>query len=42
MITNTTWYKQDVVFEVVLTNVAGQVIGTAKTTVVANNAPFNW
>lgn len=42
MITNTTWYKQDVVFEVVLTNVAGLVIGTAKTTVVANNAPFNW
>lgn len=42
MITNTSWYKQDVAFEVVLTTLTGQVIGTAKTTVVANAAPFSW
>lgn len=42
MITNTTWYKQAVIFEVVLTNPVGQLIGTAKTTVSANPAPFSW
>lgn len=41
-ITNTTWYKQDVMFEVTLTTVSGMVIGTAKTSVTANQAPFSW
>jgi peptidoglycan hydrolase-like protein with peptidoglycan-binding domain len=42
MITNTTWYKQEVAFDVVLTTLGGQIIGTARTTVIANPAPFNW
>lgn len=42
MITNTTWYRQDVSFEIVVTNLRGEIIGTSKTTVVANPAPFNW
>lgn len=42
MITNTTWYKQDVVFSVTLTTLTGQTIGTAQTTVVSNPAPFSW
>ncbi len=42
MITNTTWYKQDVAFEVTLSTPAGQIIGTAKTTVTSNPAPFAW
>lgn len=42
MITNTTWYKQDVVFTVTLTTLSGAVIGTANTTVTANPAPFSW
>jgi len=42
MITNATWYKQNVIFEVVLTDKIGQIIGTSRTTVAANPAPFNW
>lgn len=42
MITNTTWYKQDVTFEVMVSTPSGLVIGTAKTTVTANSAPFSW
>ena len=42
MITNTTWFKQDVIFEVTLTTLAGQIIGTSRTTVVSNSAPFSW
>ncbi len=42
MITNTSWYKQDVIFDVVITTLSGQIIGTAKTTVIANPAPFSW
>lgn len=41
-ITNSTWYRQDVVYEIVVTNLLGQVIGTARTTVVANAAAFSW
>lgn len=42
MITNTTWYKQEVIFEITITNPLGEVLGTAKTTVVASQAPINW
>lgn len=42
MITNATWYRQDVTFEIVVANLRGEVIGTSKTTVVANAAPFSW
>ncbi len=42
MITNTTWYKQDIVFTATLTTLTGAVIGTATTTVTSNPAPFSW
>jgi hypothetical protein len=42
VITNPTWYKQDVAFEITVVNLSGAVIGTARTTVVANAAPFSW
>lgn len=42
MITNPTWYRQDVIFEVVVTSLNGQVIGTSRTNVTANSAPFSW
>ncbi len=41
-ITNTTWSKQDVIFEISMFNQAGQMVGTSKTTVIANPAPFSW
>ncbi len=42
MITNPTWYRQEVVFEVIVSNLRGEVIGTSKATVVSNPAPFSW
>jgi peptidoglycan hydrolase-like protein with peptidoglycan-binding domain len=42
MITNTTWYKQDIVFEVYMFNLAGQVMGTSKVVVTVNPTPFAW
>lgn len=42
MITNPTWYRQDVTFEVLVTSLNGQVIGTSRTTVTTNAAPFSW
>lgn len=42
MITNTTWYSQDVVFEVNAIDITGKVIGTATAKVVTNPAPFHW
>ncbi len=42
VITNGTWYKQDVVFQVVIVNLANQVIGSAETRVTANGAPFSF
>lgn len=42
MITNTTWYRQEVPFEITVTNLRGEVLGTSRTTVVVNPAPFNW
>ena len=41
-ITNTSWYKQEVLFDIVLTDFAGRIVGTASTKVIANPAPFNW
>lgn len=42
MITNSTWYRQDVTFEIVVSNLLGQVIGTSRTNVIVNAAPFSW
>lgn len=42
MITNTTWYKHDVIFELTVTDLAGRVIGSQQTTVTSNPAPFAW
>jgi peptidoglycan hydrolase-like protein with peptidoglycan-binding domain len=42
VITNPTWYKQNVAFEITVVNLAGVVIGTARTNVTANAAPFSW
>lgn len=42
VITNASWYRQDVVFVMTVTNLAGQQIGTAQTNVTVNQAPFNW
>lgn len=42
MITNSTWFRQDVSFEMVVTNALGQVIATTRTTVIVNGLPFNW
>jgi peptidoglycan hydrolase-like protein with peptidoglycan-binding domain len=41
-ITNTTWYKQDVTFELTLTDMSGNIIATSNTKVTANPAPFSW
>lgn len=42
IITNSTWYKHDVIFEIIMSSISGQVIGTGRTSVTANSAPFNW
>lgn len=42
IISNTSWYRQDVTFILTVTNLAGQTIGTSQVNVVANQAPFNW
>ena len=42
MITNGTWYKQDVTFQINVVNLLGQTVGTAETKVTANAAPFSW
>lgn len=42
IITNNTWYKQDVTFQVTIVNLANQVIGSAETRVTANGAPFSF
>ena len=41
-VTNTTWYKQDVIFQVTAVNLAGQVIGSGETRATVNAMPFNW
>ena len=42
MITNTSWYKQDVTFAITVVNLTGQTIGVASTVVTVNAAPFGW
>ncbi len=42
IITNTSWYKQDVIYQVTLVNVNGQAFGTSQTTVTVNAQPFSW
>lgn len=41
-ITNNSWYRQDVIFEITATNPTGQLVGTARTTVSVNPAPISW
>lgn len=41
-ITNSSWYRQDVIFEITVSNLRGEVIGTSRTTVIGNPAPFSW
>lgn len=42
IITNTSWYKQDVTFVVTAVNPSGQAIGTKETNVSVNAQPFSW
>ena len=42
MITNGTWYKQEVTFKVTILNLSNQVIGEAETKVIVNATPFSW
>jgi peptidoglycan hydrolase-like protein with peptidoglycan-binding domain len=39
---NSTWYQQNVTFVMTVTNLQGQIIGTAQTNVTVNQAPFSW
>lgn len=39
---NTTFYKQDVSFEIVVVNSLGQVVSVGQTKVTVNATPFNW
>lgn len=41
-VTNTSWYNQSVTYIITVTNLAGQTLGTAQTTVNVNAAPFSW
>jgi peptidoglycan hydrolase-like protein with peptidoglycan-binding domain len=41
-IVNNSWFKQDVTFEVMVINPAGQVVGVDHTIVTANSAPIVW
>ncbi len=42
IITNTTWYKQDVTFVVTAVNPSGQAVSTKETKVSVNAQPFSW
>lgn len=42
VITNTTWFTQDVVFEGSIVNQNGQIMGTSQTKVTVSPASFNW
>lgn len=42
MITNTSWYKQNVTFRITAINALGQVVGTGETSVTVNAAAINW
>lgn len=41
-ITNSTYYRQDVMFEIAVTSHTGQVVGSARTTITVNATPFSW
>ncbi|MEI6810653.1 MAG: peptidoglycan-binding domain-containing protein [Candidatus Nomurabacteria bacterium] len=41
-ITNATFYRQDVIFEITAINSVGALVGSARTTVTVNPAPYNW
>ncbi len=41
-ITNNSWYKQDIIFEITAVNSNGVSVGTARTTVTVNPEPYNW
>jgi peptidoglycan hydrolase-like protein with peptidoglycan-binding domain len=41
-VTNPTWFKQDVIFDITLRDPVGQVVAVTQATVTANPAPFNW
>jgi peptidoglycan hydrolase-like protein with peptidoglycan-binding domain len=41
-ITNASWYTQTVTYQITVTNLLGQTLGTAMTNVVVNAAPFTW
>lgn len=40
--TNTTFYRQDITFEIAVINSLGQIIATSNTIVTVNQAPFGW
>lgn len=42
VITNSSWYKQEVVFQVTVVNLANQVIGSAETKITVNAVPFSF
>ncbi len=42
VITNSTYYKQEVIFQVTVLNLSNQVIGTAETRVMVNAIPFSF
>ena len=42
MITSSSWYKQEITFELVVVNLLGQVVSTSQAKVTVNPAPFNW
>lgn len=41
-ITNISWYKQEVVFSLVVTDSLGKIVGVGETKVTVNAAPFSW
>lgn len=42
IVNNPTWFKQNVNFQLIVSTLNGQVIGSSDANVVVNGAPFNW
>lgn len=42
MITNTSWYRQDVIYEINAVDINGHIVGTARTTVTVNPGAFSF
>lgn len=42
VITNSSWYRQDVIYEINAFDINGKIVGTARTTITVNPSPFNW